>query len=329
MDNNQTIVLMTRNANDLAYTHHKGHPIPSTACIYSIIPASPLALHLLHIPLPRLNDPPIELNMPVRQPAQRIPELDRLDALKLRHLPDDLLVVHLADLARVVHFPRQLLDPEFQLPDPFPARLLVVDTPHVFDLAADEARRTGRGLGRSEGVAVVGGSVEDVGQAFEVELFLLAGFEQGFQGAGVGFHVAETAEVVLIRVFLEALQPFRRGLYALGESVDGALDFRFQGDELQELVREVVVIGLQVAFPSRDPSDDLLDVTEVFVELVGFFAHLDEAFIGFVDLVEDVDEGVGEVVEDAVALVDGVATAGRVVPHVGVEVCAFEEGDEG
>ena len=52
-------------------------------------------------------------------------------------------------------------------------------------------------------------------------------------------------------------------------------------------------------------------MAEVFVEFVGFFAHFDEAFVGFVDFAECVDKGVGEVVEDTAALVtDAAASTG-------------------
>ena len=52
---------------------------------------------------------------------------------------------------------------------------------YVFDLGADEAGGAlGAVGGGSEGVAVVGGFVEVFGEAFVVELFLLAGFEEGF-----------------------------------------------------------------------------------------------------------------------------------------------------
>ena len=73
---------------------------------------------------------------------------------------------------------------------------------YVFDFGADEAGGALGGVGGGgEGVAVVGGFVEVFREAFVVELFLLAGFEEGFEGGGVGFHVAEAAEVVLIGVF--------------------------------------------------------------------------------------------------------------------------------
>ncbi len=69
-------------------------------------------------------------------------------------------------------------------------------------------------------------------------------------------------------------------------------------------------------------------MAEIFVEFVGFFADFDEAFIWFVDFAEGVDEGVGEVVEDAIALIDrGAATEGGMA-HEAVEIGAFEESDD-
>ena len=52
---------------------------------------------------------------------------------------------------------------------------------YIFDLGADEAGGAlGAVGGGGEGIAVVGGFVEVFGEAFVVELFLLAGFEEGF-----------------------------------------------------------------------------------------------------------------------------------------------------
>ncbi len=80
----------------------------------------------------------------------------------------------------------------------------MVDAAHVFDFAPDEVAGVAeiwvRG-GGGEGVAVGDGFGEVFGESFEVELFLLAGFEERFHGDDVGFHVPQRAEVVLIGVF--------------------------------------------------------------------------------------------------------------------------------
>lgn len=179
-----------------------------------------------------------------------------------------------------------------------------------------------------EGVPVVGGFGEVVGQLFEVDLFLLSAFEQLLQGHDVRFHVPQAAEVVALRVLLQARQPFGGGLHALREAVHGGFDAGFEHGELHELGREVEVVCFEVGFTAGDAGDDLLDVGEVFVQLVGFFADVDEAFVWLVDFGEGVHEGVGEVVEDGRAGFGGGGAAAAVGSHVRVPVRGLEEGYE-
>ena len=179
-----------------------------------------------------------------------------------------------------------------------------------------------RGCG-GEGVAVGDGFCEVLGKGFEVELFLLARLEQGFDAEDVGFHVAERAEVVLVCVFFKARQALGGLVDALGEGVQWRFGPGFESDETHELGGEVCVVGLEVCFAAGDAGDDFLDLREVFVEFICFFADVDEALIWLVDFGESVDEGIGDAVEKTVAFRH--APARGVQAHMRVPVGGFEE----
>lgn len=130
-------------------------------------------------------------------------------------------------------------------------------------------------------------------------------------------------------MLLQASQPLCGGLHALCEAVHGGLDAGFQHGELHELGREVEIVCFEIGFAAGDAGDNLLDVGEVFVQLVGFFADVDEAFVWLVDFREGVHEGVGEVVEDGCAGFRDGGAAAAMGPHVRVPVRGLEEGYEG
>ena len=178
---------------------------------------------------------------------------------------------------------------------------LAASTSRVSFSMLTSRRRTRSRRAGGEGVAVRGGAGEAFGQGFEVELALLARLQQGFDRDDVGFHVAQGAEVVLVGVFFEGGEAFGGLVDALGEGVEWRFDAWFEGDA----------------------GDNLFDVREVFVEFIGFFAHLNEAFVGFVDFAEGVDKGVGDTVEERIAFRD--AASRRTYPHVRIPVLGLEE----
>jgi hypothetical protein len=194
-------------------------------------------------------------------------------------------------------------------------------------------------VGGGEDVALRRGLLEVVRQALEVELFLLAGFEQGFDGRDVRIHIAQGAEVVLVGVVFERFPT--AGCFFDGgrEGLEGGFDGGFERGEFANVGGEVGVVGFEVCLAAGDTGDEFFDVGEVFVEFVGALGDFDEASIGFVDFGEGVEHGVGDGVEEGSgggrgAAANGPGFAGACVgaagaeAHLSVPVRGFEEEEE-
>src|SRR5690606_1703159 len=170
--------------------------------------------------------------------------------------------------------PRELLDPELQLPRPLPARLLVVHAPHILNLGAYEAARAGGQAaaatvvtrtaaaragpaGGLQGVALNGGLVEVLGKLLKVELLLLAGLEKGLEGLAVGLHVPQAAKVVLVGDVPKPLKPGAAVLDAVGEGPEGGLDARLEADEALKLLRQVPKVRLEVRLAADNAGHHL------------------------------------------------------------------------
>lgn len=203
----------------------------------------------------------------------------------------------------------------------------MVDAADVLDLGADEGAGARGRVARLEGVALRGGLVEVLGELFVVKLLLLPRAEEVLEREGVGLHVAQGAEVVLVGDVAQGVQVRGGVLDGGGEGVDLGLDAGLEGDELLELLREVLEVRFEIGLAADDAGDNLFNVAQVLVELVALVFDFDEAPVRLVQLSEGVDEGVCEVVEDAarVAGVGGEAGAGAAAAHGRVPVGALEE----
>lgn len=265
--------------------------------------------------------------MRIRQPTQLCLELGPLDAFEIGDFPDDLVVEHVARGTGPLHLGGELLDAQLQLALALAAGLLVVDAADVFDLGADEGAGARGRVARLEGVALRGGLVEVLGELFVVELLLLPRAEEVLEREGVGLHVAQGAEVVLVGDVAQGVQVRGGVLDGGGEGVDLGLDAGLEGDELLELLREVLEVRFEIGLAADDAGDNLFNVAQVLVELVALVFDFDEAPVWLVQLGEGVDEGVCEVVKDAarVAGVGGEAGAGAAAAHGRVPVGALEE----
>lgn len=265
--------------------------------------------------------------MRIRQAAELGLHLDALDALEIGHLLDDLVVKHVARLARALNLVRQLLDAQLELAGALAARLLVVDAAHVLDLGAQEAARAAAaavaGLQR---VALRRRLVEVLGQLLVVELLLLARLEEVPEGQGVGLHVAQGADVVLVRDVLELAEMRGRVFDGGGKGVDFGLDARFEGDELLELLGEVAEVRLEVCFPAGDSCKDLFYMSQIIVQLVTLLLDLEKPAIRPMHLRKRIDERIRKVIKHARrARVAGGAPPGAAALHGGVPVRALEE----
>lgn len=253
--------------------------------------------------------------------------LDALDALEIGDFLDDLVVKHVARLARALDLVRQLLDAQLELAGALAARLLMVDAAHVLDLGAQEpARAAAAAVARLQRVALRRGFVEVLGQLLVVELLLLARLEEVLEGQRVGLHVAQGADVVLVRDVLELAEVRGRVFDGGGKGMDFGLDARFEGYELLELLGEVAEVRLEIRFTPGDSCKNLFYMSQIIVQLVTLLLDLQKPTIRPMHLCKRIDERIRKVIKHARGSgVAGGAPPGAAALHGGVPVRALEE----